>query len=58
MFEENQDFNEVIPLDEISTNTLETLLHFCEMHENSNENFVQRPILSTNLSDVFPEWEA
>lgn len=58
MIEDNLNYDENIPLAQISADTLHLLIKFCELSGFKNQGFVKKPVLASNTKAVFPNhWE-
>jgi len=59
MLEDNSDTSEPIPLAEISTSTLKSIIEYCEHYEFEKTVDIRRPLVSNDLKQsVKDPWEA
>jgi len=50
--------DEEIPLPNVKINVLRKVLEYCEKYKNENPPEIEKPLKSTNLAEVVPEFDA
>lgn len=53
MIEDNNDYNDVIPLNKMKTSILKLIIEFCEIFDYKNEQFLKKPILNLNIDQIY-----